>query len=106
MESRIMNLRLMFALLVWLTVVPFSLPSVVKADSGQAVAAGPSGSQVSTPALQPCPTPGKLTVAETSQADCCKGHKGICGCRAGKIICCDGTASSACTCHGEEGFTE
>jgi hypothetical protein len=101
-----MNLRLMFTLLVWLTVLPFSLPSVVKADSGQAVAAGQSSSQVSTPALQPCPVPGKLDVAETSQADCCKGHKGICGCRAGKIVCCDRAVSSSCTCHGEEGFIE
>jgi len=41
-----------------------------------------------------------------AQIDCCKGHKGICGCRAGKIVCCDNTASTepGCTCHGDDGF--
>lgn len=39
-----------------------------------------------------------------AQIDCCKGHKGICGCRAGKIVCCDNTVSTepGCTCHGDE----
>lgn len=43
-----------------------------------------------------------------AQIDCCKGHKGICGCRAGKIVCCDGTASTepGCTCHGDEAATD
>jgi hypothetical protein len=43
-----------------------------------------------------------------AQINCCTGHKGVCGCRAGKIICCDSTASTepGCTCHGDEGFTE
>ena len=41
-----------------------------------------------------------------AQIDCCKGHKGICGCRAGKIVCCDNTVSTepGCTCHGDDGF--
>ncbi len=43
-----------------------------------------------------------------AQINCCKEHKGVCGCRAGKIVCCDGTASTepGCTCHGDEGVTE
>ena len=43
-----------------------------------------------------------------AQIDCCKGHKGICGCRAGKIVCCDNTTSKepGCTCHGDEGVVE
>jgi hypothetical protein len=43
-----------------------------------------------------------------AQIDCCKGHKGICGCRAGKIVCCDNTVSTepGCTCHGDEGIVE
>jgi hypothetical protein len=42
---------------------------------------------------------------KVAQIDCCKGHKGICGCRAGKIVCCDGTISTepGCTCHGDDG---
>ncbi|MCX7672174.1 MAG: hypothetical protein N2Z63_01035 [Thiobacillaceae bacterium] len=37
---------------------------------------------------------------------CCKDHKGICGCRAGKLVCCDGTVSKdpACTCHADTGI--
>lgn len=46
--------------------------------------------------------------ARLAQIDCCKAHKGVCGCRAGKIVCCDGTASNepGCTCHGDEGVPE
>lgn len=45
--------------------------------------------------------PGHLRTAQVSQTDCCKGHKGICGCRAGKIVCCDNTISPTCTCHSD-----
>jgi hypothetical protein len=43
-----------------------------------------------------------------AQLSCCKGHKGVCGCRAGKIVCCDNTASTepGCTCHGDEAVVE
>ncbi|MHB1353791.1 MAG: hypothetical protein ACYC5S_00850 [Thiobacillus sp.] len=43
-----------------------------------------------------------------AQLDCCKAHKGVCGCRAGKIVCCDGTTSNepGCTCHGDESVPE
>lgn len=43
-----------------------------------------------------------------AQITCCKDHKGVCGCRAGKIVCCDTTASTepGCTCHGDEALTE
>jgi hypothetical protein len=43
-----------------------------------------------------------------AQINCCSGHKGVCGCRAGKIVCCDKTTSTepGCTCHGDEGFSE
>ncbi len=49
-----------------------------------------------------------LNLAQVAQTDCCKGHKGICGCRAGKIVCCDNTTSKepGCTCHGDEGIIE
>jgi hypothetical protein len=42
------------------------------------------------------------------QTACCKDHKGICGCRAGKIVCCDSSTSNdpGCTCHGDEGVAE
>ena len=42
------------------------------------------------------------------QTACCKDHKGICGCRAGKIVCCDNSTSKdpGCTCHGDEGVAE
>ena len=36
------------------------------------------------------------------QQDCCKGHRGICGCRAGKIVCCDKTFAQGCSCNQED----
>jgi len=58
----------------------------------------------SVPSLQACPPASRqrLDLAEVSQTDCCKGHKGVCGCRAGKIVCCDGSVSPNCTCHGDD----
>lgn len=46
-----------------------------------------------------------LHLAQGLPIDCCKGHKGICGCRAGRIVCCDGTVSKDpnCTCHADSG---
>ena len=37
------------------------------------------------------------------QQNCCKANKGICGCRAGKIVCCDKTFADGCTCAREDG---
>lgn len=53
-----------------------------------------------------CPLPAGST--HVAQLGCCKAHKGICGCRAGKLVCCDGTTSAepGCACHGDEGMTE
>lgn len=47
-----------------------------------------------------------LRLAQGLPLDCCKGHKGVCGCRAGKIVCCDGTVSKDpnCTCHTDSGL--
>jgi hypothetical protein len=59
--------------------------------------------QQEVPALQACPMPAvqRIDTAQVSQTDCCKGHKGVCGCRAGKIVCCDTTVSPTCTCHSD-----
>lgn len=45
----------------------------------------------------------RIDTAQVSQSDCCKGHKGVCGCRAGKIVCCDNSTSTNCTCHSDWG---
>lgn len=60
-------------------------------------------STIAEPSLQQaCPTADKrIDTAQVSQSDCCKGHKGVCGCRAGKIVCCDNTTSPNCTCHSD-----
>lgn len=60
--------------------------------------------QTVAPGLQACPAQlvqGQFELAQVAQTDCCKGHKGVCGCRAGKIVCCDNTASPTCTCHSD-----
>jgi hypothetical protein len=61
----------------------------------------PRASAPAASVLLPCPAPEHLS--QVSQADCCKGHKGVCGCRAGKIVCCDNTISVNCACHGDSG---
>jgi hypothetical protein len=61
----------------------------------------PPASAPAASILSPCPAPDRLS--QVSQADCCKGHKGVCGCRAGKIVCCDNTTSANCACHGDSG---
>lgn len=62
--------------------------------------AAPESPRIET-ILTHCPVPDRLS--QVSQSDCCKGHKGVCGCRAGKIVCCDNTTSPNCTCHAESG---
>lgn len=33
------------------------------------------------------------------KSGCCSYHGGVCGCSAGRALCCDGTLSSACGCN-------
>ncbi len=104
-----MNMRQRMVLLAGLVFFPFALPATALADAGQQVEASVAAT-IKPAATQSCLKPGdtRVNLAQTGQTQCCKDHKGVCGCRAGKIVCCDGTASteSGCTCHGEEGFLE
>lgn len=103
-----MNIRLPFVLFVLLVfaqsvfLLPAAAESVVPTNSSAAP-------QKNTPAHEACPTNLKGTnLAQIATTECCKEQKGICGCRAGKIVCCDGKPSThpACTCHGDDGFIE
>ncbi len=89
-----MFVRLLFALFL---LVP-TLPAVADAP--------PPAPAVEAAAPATCRPADRL--AQVTQTECCKAHKGICGCRAGKIVCCDGSTSKelGCTCHGEDGFAE
>ena len=33
---------------------------------------------------------------------CCANNKGVCGCRAGKIVCCDKSFAQGCTCNQDQ----
>ena len=46
--------------------------------------------------------PGAAGDRLAQQPACCQGQKGVCGCRAGKIVCCDGKFSEGCTCNRDE----
>ncbi len=35
-----------------------------------------------------------------ARSGCCSWHGGVCDCVGGRIVCCDGTFSPSCTCHG------
>jgi hypothetical protein len=103
-----MNMRFKIALIALLAFSAFAMPAAVLADAGQKAEAGATLATLKAQASQACMASleKKLNIAQTTQTECCKDHKGVCGCRAGKIVCCDGTASATCTCHGDDGFLE
>ena len=104
-----MNTRfplVLFALLAFAQSL-FLLPA--NADTGAPADRAPAAVLQKSDVPQACPANLQgLSRAQVAQLDCCKGHKGICGCRAGKIVCCDNTTSTepGCTCHGDEGVAE
>jgi len=73
------------------------------APLGAAQAVPPETSPQARAAAPLALCPPEVRLAQLSQTECCKGHKGVCGCRAGRIVCCDNTPSAHCTCHGESG---
>lgn len=96
-----MRIRSLLALLAFAPTC-FLLPAF--ADS--TVDRTPAATLLRTTSLQACPTNRKGP--HVAQINCCSSHKGVCGCRAGKIVCCDNTTSTepGCTCHGDEGAAE
>ena len=96
-----MHIRTLLAVLAFAPAF-FSLSAA--ADS--TVDRTPSAAPLETISPQACPANAKGP--HVAQLNCCKDHKGLCGCRAGKIVCCDGTVSTepGCTCHGDEGVAE
>jgi hypothetical protein len=82
--------------------IGFALPAA--ADSSPTAPAAAAQAEANTSEACLARAQGDLV----AQLSCCKAHKGVCGCRAGKIVCCDNTASTepGCTCHGDEGVTE
>lgn len=98
-----MHIRTLLALLAFAPVC-FALPAV--ADS--TVKSTPAFATISVEAISPQACLANAKGNHVAQLNCCTAHKGLCGCRAGKIVCCDGTVSTepGCTCHGDEGVTE
>ncbi|HWR77623.1 MAG TPA: hypothetical protein VN283_10500 [Thiobacillus sp.] len=98
-----MHIRSLFALLAFVPAC-FLLPAA--ADSS--VDLTPTALQQQSISTEACLANAKGMQLAQIQTACCKAHKGICGCRAGKIVCCDNTTSNepGCTCHGDEGVAE
>ena len=101
-----MRVRLPVFLFALLALAQLLFVPPAAADPGAPVDDKPAVLQPAPSALQACPANGPGV--NLAQIDCCKGHKGICGCRAGKIVCCDNTTSTepGCTCRGDEGAAE
>jgi hypothetical protein len=102
-----MNARIRIALAALLALATLSpLPATADAlpDSGLPA----TSASVAAQPMAGCQSPidQRIDLAQGMPLDCCKGHKGICGCRAGKIVCCDGTVSKDpnCTCHSDWGI--
>lgn len=36
---------------------------------------------------------------------CCSWHGGVCDCKNGRVVCCDGSYSPSCTCHHDDEIT-
>lgn len=100
-----MRIRSLLALLA-LAPAFLMLPAAADSTAGGTPAATPQ----TTMSAEACvaQAQGKGMHLAQIQTACCKAHKGICGCRAGKIVCCDNSTSKepACTCHGDEGVVE
>jgi len=96
-----MSIRTLLTLLAFVPAC-FILPAAADSPTGSQ----PAASQQQAISLEACIANAKGM--KLAQIDCCKGHKGICGCRAGKIVCCDNTTSKepGCACHGDEGVAE
>ena len=96
-----MSIRTLLTLLAFVPAC-FILPAAADSPPGSQ----PAASQQQAISLEACIANAKGM--KLAQIDCCKGHKGICGCRAGKIVCCDNTISKepGCACHGDEGVAE
>jgi len=96
-----MSIRTLLTLLAFVPAC-FILPAAADSPAGSQ----PAASQQQAISLEACIANAKGM--KLAQIDCCKGHKGICGCRAGKIVCCDNTTSKepGCACHGDEGVAE
>lgn len=98
-----MRIRSLLALLAFVPAC-FMLPAA--ADS--TVDRTPAAAQPKSISTEACIANAKGMQLAQIQTACCKDHKGICGCRAGKIVCCDNSTSKepGCTCHGDEGVIE
>ncbi|MHB1076127.1 hypothetical protein [Thiobacillus sp.] len=96
-----MRIRPLLALLAFAPAF-FALPAAADSSARALLAAA----RHDAAATQACLANAKGV--HVAQLNCCKDHKGLCGCRAGKIVCCDGTVSTepGCTCHGDEGVAE
>jgi hypothetical protein len=92
-----------------LAVLAFALTSfMLPAAADSTVDRTPAATQQKSISTEACLANTKGMHLAQIQTACCKAHKGICGCRAGKIVCCDNTTSiePGCTCHGDEGVAE
>ncbi len=92
------------SLLALLAIAPAFLMLPAAADS--TVGGTPAATQQKPISTEACIVNAKGIHLAQIQTACCKDHKGICGCRAGKIVCCDNSTSKepGCTCHGDDGF--
>ena len=61
----------------------------------------PSATKQSKPSIEePAKCEGRTfaSAEEALQSGCCSWHGGVCGCRNGRKVCCDGELSPSCKC--------
>lgn len=70
--------------------------------------------QIHNTPFEASPQPNAIITQSTSidndlqmvKRGCCSWHKGVCGCKNGRVVCCDGTLSPSCTCDKDDNVFE
>jgi len=91
------QLRLIAGLVCLVLLVP-SVVGAAHPDAGLPATSETPALEADVGRVPPCAALASQS-RQAVQTHCCEGHMGVCGCRAGKIVCCDATASRTCTCH-------
>jgi len=99
-------MKTLFALTLLFTLALSSAGDAVAGKPiGEAAAGKPPTAAIESDAAQSCPQKAGTEAKGAPLAQgggCCKGHKGVCGCRAGKIVCCDKSFDKNCRCNRDD----
>jgi len=92
--------------IIYAIVVLFAVTLAHAGDT--AIVPNPPVAATAASSAQSCAenTAGGAAAGQLAQGGaCCKANKGVCGCRAGKIVCCDKSFAANCPCNRDDPLT-